>query len=443
MRLLILTVVALAALHISFLPTAAPAQDAPAQETPMEFNDNRGGFSDDPNDPENILLRIEQQPIQPGALIPVSPLGRLRDHTDAAKQRIYDLTHLKLGLTINHLFQGLSRALPDKDSSGMTTDMDFVGKWELIRRGTPYHGGILFGLEGRWDYNTTGPQTLGFESLASAGGTGNAFSRYVPAVILRNLYWQQGSREAGWVYRIGKITPDQIMGATSKYISPTTTFLPNVGTGAFAEALPDSGLGLLVGRFINDRVAIGGLISDSNADRFNWGSVGAGDYFKVIELAVKIAPRTPNAGYSKVDIWHNDGTKDGKPINASSGREGWGFFAKHEQELTDDGRAIGILRYGRSYNRSAIYSQQAAVHFLLKEPGIISRIDNDLIGVAFNWVKSSTIGARDEYNFETFYRFPVLPDVDMTLSYQSVFDPAFNTEFDQASAFSLRLQTKF
>jgi len=83
------------------------------------------------------------------------------------------------------------------------------------------------------------------------------------------------------------------------------------------------------------------------------------------------------------------------------------------------------------------------VHFLLQDPGIISRIDNDLIGVAFNWVKSSTIGARDEYNFETFYRFPVLPDVDMTLSYQSVFDPAFNTEFDQASAFSLRLQTNF
>jgi hypothetical protein len=33
--------------------------------------------------------------------------------------------------------------------------------------------------------------------------------------------------------------------------------------------------------------------------------------------------------------------------------------------------------------------------------------------------------------------------VDTTLSYQSVFDPAFNTEFDHAHVFSLRLRSVF
>ena len=47
------------------------------------------------------------------------------------------------------------------------------------------------------------------------------------------------------------------------------------------------------------------------------------------------------------------------------------------------------------------------------------------------------------YNLEVFYRFPIFPGVDTTLSYQSVFDPALNTEFDHAHVFSLRLRTVF
>ena len=45
-------------------------------------------------------------------------------------------------------------------------------------------------------------------------------------------------------------------------------------------------------------------------------------------------------------------------------------------------------------------------------------------------------GSRDEYNLEVFYRFPLFPGVDTTLSYQSVFNPALNTEFDHAHVFS-------
>ena len=52
-------------------------------------------------------------------------------------------------------------------------------------------------------------------------------------------------------------------------------------------------------------------------------------------------------------------------------------------------------------------------------------------------------GARGEYNFEFFYRLPIFPQVDMTLSYQSIFNPALDPDNDQASVFSLRLRTVF
>lgn len=116
---------------------------------------------------------------------------------------------------------------------------------------------------------------------------------------------------------------------------------------------------------------------------------------------------------------------------------------KLENELTADGRLVGILRWGRSYDRSAIYDQQAGAHLLLYDPSLIGTIRNDVIGAAFNWVKSSELGARDEYNAEVFYRFPLFPLVDTTFSYQAIIDPALNPDFDFASAFSLRLRTTF
>ena len=126
-----------------------------------------------------------------------------------------------------------------------------------------------------------------------------------------------------------------------------------------------------------------------------------------------------------------------------TGRSGWGFFGKYEQELTDDGRLVGILRYGRSFNDSAFYEQQAGAHLLFFEPRAITRLQNDVVGAAFNWAKATASGTRDEYNLEIFYRFPIVPELDTTLSYQSFINPAFTRDIDHASVFSLRLRTVF
>ena len=404
---------------------------------------SRSTFGSDPEDPSNLLRGgIQERTVQRESLFPISPLKGLHDAIGQAKDDIYRATHLKLGLTLNHLFQVMSDALPGEDDWGTTTDLDLVGSWELVNRGEPTQGGLYFGLEGRWDYGTTGPQDLGFVSLGSAGGTANAFSEYTPTFILRNLYWEQGSPEAGWAFRIGKITPDAIL-ATSRHITPVTTFLPNVGTGLFSSGYPDSGLGIVGAKYFSDRFKIVGLVSDANADRFDFGDIGEGDFYKAAEIAAKIAPRTEKAGFSKLTVWHNDGTKDGQPINASTGLDGWGVTVKLEQELTDDGQAVGILRWGMSWDDSSIYNQQAGAHFLLYDPFGPVGLKNDVVGIAANWVESVAAETRDEYNVEVFYRFPLFPGVDTRLSYQSVINPAFTRDIDHASVFSLGFRTVF
>ena len=247
-----------------------------------------------------------------------------------------------------------------------------------------------------------------------------------------------------WVYRIGRITPDALLG-TSTHINGFTTFLPVAGTGPFAMGLPDSGLGWVGGWFINDRVTVAGVVSDANADRFDFGDIDEGDFFTAVELQVKVLPLTEKAGHSKVTLWHNDGTKFGNAINGSTGKEGWGVFIKHEQELTCDGRAIAVARWGRSYNDSALYEQQAAAHLLLYDPFNSGNYQNDLynadlLGVAYNWVQPTGV-PRDESNAELFYRFPLFPDLDVTLSYQAIINPALDPSNDYGSAFSFRFRS--
>ena len=378
--------------------------------------------------------------MQTDGLIPFSLLQPFRDRFKDFNDALYRTSYMKFGLAFHHLFQGASNVRPGTADSGTATDFDFTGSWALFRRGQPTQGALFFGVEGRWDYNTVGPQDIGFSSIGTAGGTANTFSAYDPSFILRNLYYRQGSEEAGWVFRMGKITIDAMF-LTNRHITPNTTFLPNAGTGVFAAGFADSGLGIAGAWYINDRIYIGVGVTDSNGDRFNWGDLGAGDFYKGVELGVKIAPLTKKASFSKVLLWHTDGTKDGQPINANTGESGWGFGLVVEQELTNDGRLVLIGRYGRSYEKAAIYDHQAGVHLLYYDP--FGRFKKDVIGTAFNWVDSAFENTRDEYSWETFYRFPLLPDVDTTLSYQAIFDPAFETDFDFSSVYSLRMTTSF
>jgi hypothetical protein len=246
------------------------------------------------------------------------------------------------------------------------------------------------------------------------------------------------------MYRIGRITPDAML-ASSTHINGLTTFLPISGTGPFAMGISDSGLGVVAGKFVNDRVNVLGIVSDANADRFDFGDIDEGDFFTAVELQAKIFPLSKNAGYSTVSFWHNDGTKFGQASNGSTGREGWGVFIKHEQELTRDGRAIVIARWGKSDKKSALYDELAGGSLVVYDPFCTGKFkdalfESDLFGVAYSWVQPSAVD-RDESNVELFYRFPLFPEMDATVSYQGIINPVLDPTNDYGSAISLRLRS--
>ena len=436
----LLTVIAV--MWFSWLGCSAVAA-APPDDQGAESGDGvqRSPISSSPDDPQNNLDAIQERRAQRESLFRVSPLKPLHDWTKGAEDALYRSTHLRLGLSLNHLFQWFSDVIPGTKDYGTTTVGQLDGSWEMYNRGKPTQGFLYFRVEGRWDYGTTGPQDLGFVSLGSAGGTANTYSEYIPAVLLRNFYWQQGGTKSKWAVRAGKFSTDATL-ATSRHISPAITFLPHAGTGLFVSGYCDSGLGIVGAWHFNERFKIIGLVADANGNRYDWGDIGAGDFYTAVEFGAKIAPRTEKAGFWKFTLWHNDGTKDGNVINASSGQEGWGMTVKLENELTDDGRLVAVLRWGKSH-RAAIYDGQAGAHLLFYDPPGPAALSNDLVGVAVNWLDSTFEGTREEYNLEIFYRFPLLPGLDTRLSYQSVFNPASTREVDHSSVFSLGLRTVF
>jgi carbohydrate-selective porin OprB len=211
----------------------------------------------------------------------------------------------------------------------------------------------------------------------------------------------------------------------------------------FANAFPDSGFGAVGALYFGDRVYLAGGISDANANRYNWGNVSKGDWYTAAELGVKFLPLTEKATFSKFTIWHTDGTFDGKPINANTGREGWGYSIVLQQELTQDGNLVAVARYGQSFNGAAIFDRQAGLHLVLYNPFGWFEPDTEAVGAAVNWIDSAFPGTRKEINFEVFYRFPLFPDVETTLSYQYIHHPAFTTAINSANVVSVRMTTSF
>ncbi len=442
-RIVGLLCLALGAGGHGFFGNTAMAQEVKA--TTSEPGQVRGistGWVEGDQDVPNQLQAIENQSQVRNGLIPTSPLQPLRDEIKLLKDEVYDATSIKLGFSFHTTGQLTTDHIQGTPDHGAATDFDFVGTWELFNQGEPTQGELFFGVEGRWRYGQIGPQNLGFVSVGATGGTANTFSEYTPAFILRNLYYRMGGTEAGWSFRAGKITSDAML-LTNRHITPNTTFFSNASTGVFAAGFADSGLGAAAAYYFGDQGYVAGLITDANGDRFNFGDISEGDFYKGLEIGWKIFPRTEKASYSKLLIWHTDGTSNGQPINANTGADGWGIAGVISQELSADGRTIFVGRYGHSFDGAAIYDNQLGLHLLQYQPFGKYSYDDDVIGMAFNWVDSATPDTRDEYSIDAFYRFPLLPDLDTTLNYQAIFDPANTREFDTAHVFSLRMTTSF
>lgn len=392
------------------------------------------------SDPAVLLSNIQNsRDVRRDALFGKSPIGPLHDATERWSKEFYEKTNIQVGTSIHHLFTWLTNEIPGEDDFGTATDLDIILRWDVLNRGQPNMSSITFHLENRWDWGTSGPMNIGQTSLGQLGSVGNSFAKYVPVSIIRNFYWQTGGPKSKGALRIGKMTPDGIYGTTA-HLTPNNACLSFVCTGAFSIGVPDSGLGFVGAWHFNDRFKILGGVNDANADRYDWGDIGEGDFFKAIDFNVKIWPITEKAGYSRFTLWQID---ENGGSNGALGPKGWGYQILLEQELSSDGNLVGIAKYGRSMKGSALYERTAVLALVKYEPDWFTGINNDSVGASYSVMKAAIAGTQTEKNLELWYKFPLTPKLLTSLHYQGIFDAALRTDKDYASAWSIRFTTAF
>lgn len=407
---------------------------AAAQDT----NGSDNGFTG----PETVNLAEARER---EALFEPAPWTNFYEGFDAARLKLHEDTGLNLGFFHSSLYQSADTSLPGQDSTGIATITGLYGTWDLVERGNPSAGQLSFGIEARWGYGDhLTPSELGTIGIGSATGTTDPYGETDPKVVLRELFWRGGAPEQGWDYRIGKITPDRLL-TGSDYIDPVSLGLPVGSQGSPSIAFPDSGLGFAVGVYPTERLRFGVVVADTNGDRTNFGDISEGNFFTAAELQAQLFPLTDNAGFSTFTIWHTDGTND--PANAgdsSTGESGWGYFAKFEQELSATGNDVGMIRYGHSFDDSAVYKEQGSIRYVRIDPPDLFGLKDDAFGIAASFVRPVVNPLnRNEWSIDMFYRFHLLERVETTLSYQHIRNPTFNPFDDQANVFSFRVSQFF
>lgn len=419
-------------------------------------------FSKSPEEISNSL-KLRHSVVEEKSLLPFAPLQPVKDAWTSFNDVLVKKFNLDLGIDYTTLYQNMSTSLPGTDSDGFGGDIDVTGKWTLLQSGKKWEGSVAFWAEGRHHIHTDlSPGDL-FPNVGSVMGPTDTFDSN-QHFTMREIYWQQGSKDAHFMYRLGRFAPDALVGTISQFDSASLDFMPFGLVTRGSARFPDPGWAAAVGYYPQGDNKLSphfvAMISDQNGNRETFGDIGAGEYFTGVEFGLRPFPMTDHAPHWRFSAWHADAQE------ANGNPEGYGILAKIEQELTSDGRIIGVLNWGRSWNNGAVWDQSATVRLVINEPtfgpleGVFFKgpasLVGDRFGIGFGWVDPSFAGARGEYSIDTYYRFPLTPNLDMTLAAQYMMDPALiplvnaaapatstENDLDDVFVFSVRFRVAF
>ncbi len=403
--------------------------------------------------PDEIQHNVTRDTTTKKSLIPFAPLQPLQDGWNYVDDWIKAEIGLDLGVSVTTAFSQMTESLPGTDDHAFGYDVGLYGQWPLLAKGTEWEGFLSFLVQGRDSlFTDVAPGSL-FVNAGSLAGPVDSFDDD-QGFVLREYWWQQGSKDAGLMYRIGKIAPDTIVGTVSQFDSANLDFMALGQVVKLASRFPDAGFGGAVGFYpqgnSKHQPHLQLYISDQNGNRRNKGDLGEGEFFKGAEIGFRPFPQTDKAPHWRFSVWHAD------EQDKQGTSEGYGFLTKIEQELSPDGRFIGVLNYGHSWD-AAFARNHLIGRLVIEDPFqfINPSVDlaGDRLGIGASWVDPAVSEGRDEYNLEVYYRFPLFPNLDVTFDAQYMIDPALipivedvspeTKTFDDVFAFTVRFRTTF
>jgi porin len=357
----------------------------------------------------------------------------LQQKFDAWKARLKEQSGMDFTVDYNTL--GYFATNSPGDDTAASGVFRFFGAWDLVGRGTPNNGGVIFKFENRHAYTDVAPAAFGSE-LGYVGLPSSVFSDQ--GWRITHLHWRQGFNDGHGVTYLGFLDTTDYVDIYA-LVSPWTAFSNLAfqnGSGAIG-GLPDGALGAMVGGFLHDTVyAIGGIV-DANGDPTDI-SNGFDTFFNDFETFKSLEfGWTTDDQYiynAHITFWQIDEKKDaGIP-------DGWGMSFSLSGIIGTAWQPF--FRGGWSEDGGSLYEASFSTGIgYTRQPG------QSLLGVGLNWSRpnETTYGARleDQTTIEIFQQLQLTRGIEITPSLQFINNPALNPVDDSTLLLGLRLRAAF
>lgn len=385
---------------------------------------------EEPPAPDTVDEDLAAAKAQPAGLLkygPVSLIDPVWKQFDEKTQSI----GLDVGFAYTALYQAATGGPGERDAAA--GDIDLFGDWRFIgAKDDPNRGFLYFAAENRHElFTPISPFQLKGE-IGSLWKTTDGFNEQ--ALTFRELYWQQHIGGDALIVRAGKLDAKNYY--SSNYWQSDNKYFLNEAFSFFpVRASPGNGLGLNLTTKLSDSWYVSTGFQDAQGIKTTGGfDTFFGDFnlFGAAELG--FTPTIPDLGTGSYRFtgWYRDaGETTGSPRDS-------GFDLSFDQHIGE--HLMPFFRYGWAEG-----NVNNIEHMIDLGAGWEGKLitQSDVVGLAGSWGRPADHDLRDQYAAEVFYRLQVSPDNQLTLGYQVVVNPTFDTKNDVVGVFECRWRVTF
>ncbi len=203
--------------------------------------------------------------------------------------------------------------------------------------------------------------------------------------------------------------------------------------------MPNEGLGLSLGGYLNDNLYLIGGFADLNSnptdplegfDTF----FSDREYFKHLEVGWNSTRETAFLNNVHLTLWHVDEMK------AAGNPSGWGVNISWSRQFTEEW--MGFVRAGYADDGGSLLDTSVSIGGAWQTvPG------GNQLGIAYNWGEPNATtwgaGLSSQKTLELFYRIQLWKEIAITPDVQYIRDPALNPVANDLWVFGLRARLAF
>jgi porin len=313
----------------------------------------------------------------------------------------------------------------------------FFGSWEVFSDGKGNSGALIWKVEHRHAYGgNIPPGSLGF-AVGYIGLFLPPFSDQ--GARLTNLYWRQRMKGGNLVFVGGFVDVTDYVDVYMLASPWTGYFNFAFSTGSATMPVPNEGLGLALGGYLNDNVYMIAGFADSNSDPTKPGDgfdtfFDDREYFSHFEIGWNSSRETAFLNNVHLTLWHAD------ERDAAATPDGWGANISLSRSMNE--HWIPFIRAGYAKDGGSLLEKSISAGFAYQTVS-----GGNQLGVAYNWGSPNDStwgpGLDDQHTVETFYRIQLWKELAVTPDIQYIKNPALNPEEDTMWVFGLRARLAF